>query len=94
MIVRQKYVGWLGVCINKVVVNSGIIFTANIATLMQLEEVNPNPLEVELLLECVKKNNPIAQEHIVELEEYLIKNPVIRGGLCKQNVKRVRSTGM
>lgn len=76
MIVRQIYVGWLGVCIDRIVVNSGVTFKASVATLMQLEEVNPNPLEVELLLECVKKNHPWATAHIDELEGYLKEHPI------------------
>lgn len=76
MIVRQVYVGWLGVCIDRIVVNSGVSFKASEATLMQLEAVDPNPLEVELLLECVKKNHPWAIEHIEELEGYLKVHPI------------------
>lgn len=78
MIVRQKYLGWIGVNINNVVVNSTTSFKAYSSALAQLDEAKPNPLEVELLLKCIRKNNPWAKEHIKVLEKYLEVNHVCK----------------
>lgn len=74
MIVQQKYVGWLGVIVGDIVVNSGISFKASCTAKSQLLEVTPNHLEVESLLNSVKKNHGWAKEHIEELERYLTKS--------------------
>lgn len=74
MIVKQKYVGWIGVRIGNQVINTSISFTANQEALAQLEEAKPNPIEAQKLLKGIRQNNPWAKDHMGVIEKYLEAN--------------------
>ncbi|MGX8795458.1 hypothetical protein ACR6HW_05035 [Fusibacter sp. JL298sf-3] len=64
MIVRQKHVGWIGVVIDDILVNSTTSIKLSKGMYGQLEETKINPMEAEILLKAVERNHPWAKRHI------------------------------
>ncbi|MGX8797210.1 hypothetical protein ACR6HW_14165 [Fusibacter sp. JL298sf-3] len=71
MIVKQKYVGWLGVCVKGLVVNESIFFTVSGDMMAQLSPYDATVPELTELLAALEKNQSWAKTHIELLKTIL-----------------------